>query len=96
MYDGSTRSRRRSNPGASLGFLAAAGLSEALAYVSMVRAFSTGDVSVVSPLANTYGMFTVILAAIFLRDLERVTWRLVVAAALIVAGIFAVMRSVGA
>ena len=77
--------------GASLGFLAAAGLAEALAYVSMIRAFRTGDVSVVSPLANTYGMFTVILAAVFLRDLERVTWRLVVAAALIVAGIFAVM-----
>jgi uncharacterized membrane protein len=76
---------------AALGFLAAAGLAEGLAYVSMLRAFSVGDVSVVSPLVNTHGMFAVVLAAIFLRDIERITWRIVTAAALIVAGIFVVM-----
>ena len=79
---------------AALIFLAGAGLAEALAYVSMLRAFSRGDVSVVSPLANTHGLFAVTLTAIFLRDLERVTWRLVTASALIVAGIFAVLRAV--
>jgi DME family drug/metabolite transporter len=81
--------------GGALAFLAGAGLAEALAYVSMLRAFSGGSVSVVSPLANTHGMFTVVLTAIFLRDVERITWRLATAAALIVVGIFVVMRSVG-
>ena len=77
-----------------LGFLAAAGLSEALAYVSMLRAFSVGAVSVVSPLVNTHGMFTVLLTAIFLRDVERITWRIATAAAMIVVGIFVVMWAV--
>lgn len=80
--------------GMALGFLAASGLAEALAYVSMLRAFSGGQVSVVSPLVNTHGMFAVVLTAIFLRDLERVTWRVTTAAALIVVGIFIVMTSI--
>jgi drug/metabolite transporter (DMT)-like permease len=50
-------------------------------------------VSIVSPLVSTHGLFAVALAAVFLRDLERVTWRLVVATVLIVAGILVVVRA---
>ena len=35
--------------------------------------------SVVSPLVNSHSIFTVLLAWLFLRDLERVTWRIALA-----------------
>ena len=76
-----------------LALLAASGLSEALAYITALRAFREGNVSIVSPLVSTHGLFAIALAAIFLRDLERVTWRLVVATLLIVAGILVVVRA---
>jgi len=58
----------------------------------MWRALAIGDVSVVSPLVNSHSIVAIALAAIFLRDLERVTWRIAVAAALIVSGVALVMR----
>ncbi|OLC30215.1 MAG: hypothetical protein AUH81_20625 [Candidatus Rokubacteria bacterium 13_1_40CM_4_69_5] len=75
-----------------LGFLALSGLSEGLAYMTMWRALALGDVSIVSPLINAQSIFAVALAAIFLRDLERVTWPIAVAAGLIVAGVAVVVR----
>ena len=83
---------RLSVPAASMGFFALSGVCEGAAYLLMWRALSIGSVSVVSPLVNSYSIVTIALAAIFLRDLERVTWRIVVAAALIVAGIALVVR----
>ena len=77
----------------SLALLAASGLCEALAYITALRAFREGNVSIVSPLVSTHGLFAVVLAAIFLRDLERVTWRLAVATVLIVAGTLVVVRA---
>ncbi len=77
-------------------FLAASGLAEACGYLTALRAFQGGDVSVVSPLVSTYGLVALVLAALFLRDLERVSLRVVLAAALIVSGVFVVMRSVSA
>lgn len=75
-------------------FLAASGLAEAFGYLTALRAFQVGDVSVVSPLVSTYGLVALVLAALFLRDLERVSVRVVLAAGLIVSGVFVVMRSV--
>lgn len=89
----SLRAGRATLPGRGLALLAASAFSEALAYITALRAFQHGNVSIVSPLVNTYGLFAIVLAAIFLRDLERVTWRLVVAALLIVAGILVVARA---
>src|SRR5207244_2921933 len=74
-------------PAASVAFFALSGLCEGGAYLLMWRALSLGSVSVVSPLVNAYSIVTIALAAIFLRDLERVTWRLTLAAALRVAGV---------
>lgn len=81
---------------AALPFLAASGLAEACGYLTALRAFQGGEVSVVSPLVSTYGLVALVLAALFLRDLERVSLRVVLAAALIVSGVFVVMRSVSA
>ena len=41
--------------------------------------------SVVTPLVNSHAIVTVVLAWLFLRDLERVSWRIVLAAVLVVA-----------
>jgi uncharacterized membrane protein len=77
---------------AGLTYLVCSGLCEGSAYLLMWRALAIGDVSVVSPLVNAHSIVAIALAAIFLRDLERVTWRIAVAAALIVAGVALVMR----
>lgn len=87
------RSGRISISRHALGLLAASGLSEALAYITALRAFREGHVSIVSPLVSTHGLFAIALAAIFLRDLERVTWRLVVATVLIIVGSLVVVRA---
>ena len=79
-------------PRTSLMFFALSGVCEGSAYLLMWRALAIGDVSVVSPLVNAHSIVAIALAAIFLRDLERVTWRVVVAAALIVSGVALVMR----
>jgi uncharacterized membrane protein len=63
-----------------------------VAYLTMWRALMLGQVSVVSPLVNSHAIFTVALVWLFLRDLERVTWRIAVAAALVVAGVGLVIR----
>jgi uncharacterized membrane protein len=79
-------------PLVALVFLVCSGIFEGLAYLLMWRALAIGDVSVVSPLVNAHSIVAITLAAIFLRDLERVTWRIVAAAALIIAGVALVMH----
>lgn len=79
-------------PRAGLGYMALAGAAESVAYVTMLRALGVGDVSVVSPLVHAQPLFTVVLALLFLRDLERVTWRVAVASALVVAGAVILIR----
>jgi uncharacterized membrane protein len=79
-------------PRAGLIFFALSGVCEGAAYLLMWRALAIGDVSVVSPLVNTHSIVAIALAAIFLRDLERVSWRIAVAAALIVLGVALVLR----
>lgn len=69
-----------------------AGLCEGLAYLAMWRALTVASVSLVSPLVHTQPIFTIALAAVFLRDLERVTWRIVLAAGLIVGGVALVVQ----
>lgn len=75
-----------------LGYLVASGLAEGAAYLTMWRALAQGDVSVVSPLVNSHPIFAVTLAALFLRDVETVTWRIALAAALVVAGVALIVR----
>jgi uncharacterized membrane protein len=67
--------------------LALSGLAEGFAYLTMWRALKLGTVSVVSPLVSSQSIFTVALAWVFLQDLERVTWRIVLAAILVIAGV---------
>ena len=75
-----------------LGYLVASGLAEGTAYLTMWRALAQGEVSVVSPLVNSHPIFAVTLAALFLRDVETVTWRIALAAVLVVAGVALIVR----
>jgi DME family drug/metabolite transporter len=79
-------------PGIAVAFLVSSGVFEGSAYLLMWRALAIGDVSVVSPVVNSHSIVAIALGAIFLRDLERVTWRIAAAAALIVAGVAMVVR----
>ena len=83
VFAGLRRARLRLSR-AGLVFLGFSELSEGLAYLAMWRALAIGEVSVVSPLVNAHSIVAIVLAAIFLRDLERVTWRIALAAVLIV------------
>lgn len=76
-----------------LGLLALSGLIEGVAYVTMWRALALGEVAVVSPLINAQPIFAITLAAVFLRDLERVTWRIGLATVLIVTGVVVIVGS---
>jgi drug/metabolite transporter (DMT)-like permease len=71
---------------AGLVYFVAAGCCEGLASITMWRALAAGGVAVVSPLVNASPLVTILLAAVFLRDLERVTWRLALGGTMIVAG----------
>ena len=65
----------------------AAGVTVSLSMVCIYYALDRGKVSVVIPVSSTGPFFSLILTAIFLRDVERVTSRIVLSAAMIVGGV---------
>ena len=69
------------------GWFLAAGVIVSLAMICIYSALDLGKVSVVIPISSTGPFFSLILTAIFLRDVERVTPRIVFSAAMIVAGV---------
>lgn len=74
-------------PRRTYGYFAASGTVTAAALLSLFAALEIGRVVVVDPLAATAPLFTTVFAALFLRDLERVTTRVVAGAALVVFGV---------
>ena len=65
----------------------AAGIVISFAMTCIYYALDLGKVSVVIPIASTGPLFSLILTALFLRDVERVTLRIVISAAMIVSGV---------
>ena len=65
-------------------FLVAAGVLTATSSLLTFRALSLGDASRVSPLTNTALVFSVLLAALFLK--EKLSWQVLLGAGLMVAG----------
>lgn len=65
----------------------AAGIVISLGMTCIYYALDLGKVSVVIPISSTGPFFSLILAAIFLRDVERVTSRIGISAAMIVGGV---------
>jgi len=71
----------------SLPYFAAAGVSNSVAWVSMYVATQSGSVSVVSAIIGANPLFGLLLSAVFLRDVERITPRTIAGCLVIVAGI---------
>ena len=63
-----------------------AGLMFGVSYAMLLTAFQRGKVTIVSPLSGTFVLWTVVLSAIFMRELEAISRRLVIAAILVLAG----------
>lgn len=70
----------------SLRWFLAAGLANSAATISVFYALGSGKVVVVEPLVSTNPVLSLILSAIFLRDLEAITPRVVAGALCAVAG----------
>ncbi len=79
---GSIRINRKCLP-----FYGTAALITAVAQIFTFAALNLGQVSVIVPLVNTNPLFIVLLSAVFLKDLEKVTGLVVTGATLIVSGI---------
>ena len=62
------------------------GLVFGVAYAMFLTALERGKVTIVSPLSGTFVLWTVVLSAIFLRQIEAISRRLVIAAILVLAG----------
>ncbi|MCJ7596942.1 MAG: EamA family transporter, partial [Desulfobacterales bacterium] len=60
-----------------------AGLLSVIGQVCLFYALSLGEVVIVSPLSATSQFFVLILAAVFLRKSEIITWKIVLGAILI-------------
>jgi DME family drug/metabolite transporter len=65
----------------------AAGITISLSMICIYYALDLGKVSVVIPISSTGPFFSLIFTALFLRDVEKVTLRIVCAAALILGGV---------
>jgi drug/metabolite transporter, DME family len=65
----------------------AAGVTISLGMTCIYYALDLGKVSVVIPISSTGPFFSLVFAALFLRDVERVTLRIVLSAAMIIGGV---------
>ena len=74
--------------GRSLLYFVAGGAAENTGVFLVLVALGLGEVSVVVPLVGTAPLFVLLLAYVFPSGLERLGWRLVVGAVLIVLGVF--------
>lgn len=70
-----------------LGYFILAGCSVTLGVASIFMSLHLSDVVIVAPLASLSPLYSLVLSAIFLRDVEVITARKVVAAGLIVLGV---------
>lgn len=74
----------------SLAPFVAAGVFEASAVLLMLTAFVSGPVVLVSPIAATSPIWTLMMSAVFLRDLEHVNRYTIIGTLCVVAGVVAI------
>ncbi|QFU82222.1 DMT family transporter [Natronorubrum aibiense] len=76
-------------PQASYTYFAGSGLLTTIAMLSLMAALGleAGRIAIVDPLVATAPLFTLLFAAVLLRDLERVTKGVIAGAALVVVGV---------
>jgi len=66
------------------------GLSETMSILCIITAISMGRVVIVAPIAASYPVWSLIFAAIFLRDVEAINWKIVAGILSVVTGNFAI------
>ncbi len=76
---------------AALGPFLVTGVAETCAIIFIISALSVGTVSVIAPIATTYPLWSMIGAAIFLRDAEKITLFTALGTLSVVAGTTAVI-----
>jgi uncharacterized membrane protein len=64
------------------------GIFSVLGQLALFYALNIGSVIIVSPLSAISPLFVIVFAGIFLRKVERVTWKIVLGAVLIIGGTF--------
>ena len=67
-------------------FSGLSGISFILGQLLLFYALNIGTVVIVSPLSSISPLFVIVMAAIFLKKSERITWKLIFGAVLIIAG----------
>jgi drug/metabolite transporter, DME family len=72
----------------SLLYFIGGGIAENTGVFLVLVALGLGEVSVVTPLAGTAPLFVLLLTFLFLRGVEKLSWRVIVGAVLIVLGVF--------
>ncbi|MEX2446752.1 MAG: DMT family transporter [Dehalococcoidia bacterium] len=68
-------------------FFASGGVFSAFGVILLFEALARGEVVIVSPVAATNPLFTLLFAVLLLRDVERITPRIVLGAVLVVTGV---------
>jgi uncharacterized membrane protein len=76
----------------SLWYYIAAGVAENVGVLLILVALGLGTVSVVAPLSGAAPLFVLPMTFIFLKGVERLTWRIVVGVILIVFGVYLLTR----
>ena len=66
-----------------------AGILQSIGFLALNMGLSGGDVSVVYPVTSSAPLFTILFTAILLKGRETLTWRIVVGAVAVVAGVIA-------
>jgi len=69
---------------------ALSGVFETVAVLFMLNAFASGPVFVVSPIAATAPIWTMLLAAVFLREIESINFLTVLGTVCVVGGVVAI------
>jgi uncharacterized membrane protein len=76
----------------SLWYYLAAGAAENVGVLMILVALGLGTVSVVAPLSGAAPLFVLPMTFMFLKGVERLTWRIVVGVILIVCGVYLLTR----
>jgi drug/metabolite transporter (DMT)-like permease len=66
------------------------GLCETFSILGIITAISLGRVVIVAPIAASYPVWSLIFAALFLRDVEAINWKVIGGILSVVAGNFAI------
>ena len=87
------RVRNLARPGPGWQWFLLTGVLAGLGVLSVFQALGSGDISVVGPIIMAQPLVVVFLSALFLRDLEHLTWKIVMGAVLTVLGVILITIS---